>query len=115
MSFYGKKALIEWGYTTECQTRYEKSNTQIKKKILECWYPIGMNVKLSPIGMNVKLSSYQLPNPVYTIISHNENVILLKDKNENTKIILNPIVLTPTESSMRSIKREGKFRQLGLE
>lgn len=107
MSFYGKKALIEWGYTTECQTRYEKSNTQIKKKILECWYPIGMNVKLS---------SYQLPNPVYTIISHNENVtILLKDKNENTKIILNPIVLTPTESSMRSIKREGKFRQLGLE
>lgn len=109
MSYYGKKALIEWNYTSECQTKYEKSNKNIKNKILKYWYPIGMNVI---IPLKYKITHLE-EHIVYTIISHNDNGTILLESDKKTKII-NPISAIPTESSIRSLKREIKIRQLGL-
>lgn len=105
MSYYGKKAALEWKYTNECKKRYDNSNSTIKRLILETWYPIGTEI--------TKKEQYYSIIPqikTYTISGHNPDGSLACAKGQT----IHPIEVTPTEAHQKNILREAKLRTLGV-
>lgn len=102
MSTFGNKALKSWDYDFTDTIRFNRTPKDVQMKILEKWYPIGMEVTM--IGTSF----------TYTICGYSNRVwgYMIDARYKSTVITAHPSRFRPTENWLKMVNREDKLNGL---
>lgn len=120
MSTFGKKALVWWDYEDHTKLnviRYMHTSLELQLKLLEKWYPIGMQFrKNKPDAANIHALFWQ-KDRIYKIIGYKQYINYwaieydLSGQVYNNNLI-NPVLTIPLKEHIITIQRENKLEKL---
>ena len=83
MSTFGKKALLNWDYSSIEKKRFNNSDKNLQLEILKKWYPIGEHCYMrdSPMKFKFTIIGYEEHLTFYSVImGYPQGGQLLKDR-----------------------------------
>jgi hypothetical protein len=112
MSTFGKKSLIWWDYHTHDVVRYNHTDPILQLRILEKWYPIGMEFNIW------SAYSKRLEKPLHIITGYKYHELLQTHRISSDLYFgksaepKHPMLVIPTDDWILKIKREYKIERL---
>jgi hypothetical protein len=109
MSTFGKKATRHWNYfdnSKEAMLRWNHTPDEVKRQILEKWYPIGMEVLRNYSDGNKTGTIYVITEWSLYTMTHLGVKVISKEMMGIHPVYstLNPMSVVPTEAELRNMK-----------